>query len=479
GLSLVITENSHQADRLCAELEFFLDPAGGPAPRILRFPDWETLPYDSFSPHQDIVSERLSTLHQLPGLSQGVLVLSVNTLLQRLPPRHYVQGNTLQLAVGQRLSIESMRQNLQGAGYHCVDTVYEHGEFAVRGSIMDLYPMGSDLPCRIELFDDEIESLRHFDPETQVSSGKVEAIELLPGREYPLTAGAIEGFRKAFREAFDVDVRKCPVYEDVSKGIASAGVEYYLPLFFNELETLFAYLPARVNCYMFGDLEGGAELFWRGVRSRYDDLGVDPERPLLPPARLFLGVEELFSALGDMPVTELQAGTSDRSDAHNLETRHLPDLAIEQKAEAPLQRLESFRREHPELPLLFCCDSAGRREAVLELLRRIQLEPVVLASWQDYLEKRPPLGITVAPLESGVWLERLPVALITENQLFIHHVSQQRRRGAQADNTDFIIKSLTELKAGDPVVHLDHGVGRYHGLTSFDVEGQLTEFLVM
>src|SRR5690606_36160219 len=236
---------------------------------------------------------------------------------------------------------------------------------------------------------------------------------------------------------------------------------------------------ARVNCYVFGDLEGGAELFWRGVRSRYDDLGVDPERPLLPPARLFLGVEELFSALGDMPVTELQAGASDRSDAHNLETRHLPDLAIEQKAEAPLQRLESFRREHPELPLLFCCDSAGRREAVLELLRRIQLEPVVLASWQDYLEKRPPLGITVAPLESGVWLERLPLALITENQLFIHHVSQQRRRGTQADNTDFIIKSLTELKAGDPVVHLDHGVGRYQGLTSFDVEGQLTEFLVM
>src|SRR5690606_24722349 len=171
GLSLVITENSHQAERLCAELEFFLDPAGGPVPRILRFPDWETLPYDSFSPHQDIVSERLSTLYQLPGLRQGILVLSVNTLLQRLPPRHYVQGNTLQLAVGQRLSIETMRQSLQGAGYHCVDTVYEHGEFAVRGSIMDLYPTGSDLPCRIERFDDEHEGRRHFAPEPHVAGG--------------------------------------------------------------------------------------------------------------------------------------------------------------------------------------------------------------------------------------------------------------------------------------------------------------------
>lgn len=480
GLTLVITENSRQADRLCAELEFFLDQQQNQKLELLRFPDWETLPYDSFSPHQDIVSMRLSTLHRLPGVRQGILVLAVNTLLHRLPPREYIQANSLQLAIGQTLSIAEMRLALEAAGYQCVDSVYEHGEFAVRGSIMDLYPMGSDLPYRIELFDDEIESLRSFDPETQISSDQVSSVDLLPGREFPLTETAIAAFRRAFREVFDVDVRKCPLYEDISRGIASAGVEYYLPLFFPSLETLFDYLPAQVSCHTFGELEAGAEQFWREIRARHEQLGVDRERPLLPPAQIFLQVEELFASLKQMPVTELHSAPArEAADAYNLASVHFPELAVEPKAEEPLFRLQAFRQEHPDLPLLFCCDSAGRREVMLELLRRIKLEPVTVTSWEEYLRLRPALAIAVAPLESGLWLQEPPLALITENQLFVHHVSQQRRRGRQTDNTDFVIKSLTELKKGDPVVHMDHGVGRYQGLDNFAVEEQLTEFLVL
>ncbi len=480
GLTLVITENSRQAERLCAELEFFLDRKHFPDMDLLRFPDWETLPYDSFSPHQDIISERLQTLHRLPSTRQGVLVLSVNTLLQRLPPPSYINANSLVLKVGQTFSINTMRQALEAAGYHCVDSVYEHGEFAVRGSIMDLFPMGSDTPYRIELFDDEVESLRRFTPETQISSDKVDEIKLLPGREYPLHPAAIASFRQAFREAFAVDVRKCPLYEDISKGIASAGVEYYLPLFFPQLATLFSYLPASVQCYTFGELEVGAEQFWREIRARFDEHCIDKERPLLPPQQIFVPVNELFAELKTKPVTQLHSTPHlDAIDSHVLATAHFPDLSVEGKAAEPLHKLQAFLLQQRDVPVLFCCDSAGRREVMLELLRRIDLAPQTVADWQEFLVQRPPLAITVSPLESGLLLQSPALAVITENQLFVHHVSQQRRRGRQADNTDFVIKSLTELKLGDPVIHLDHGIGRYQGLKTFDVEGQLTEFLVL
>lgn len=481
GLSLVITENSRQADRLCAEMEFFLDqqPADNKL-TILRFPDWETLPYDGFSPHQDIISERLRTLHQLPQTSHGVLILSVSTLLHRLPPPAYIAANSLKLELGQKFSIDSMRHILEAAGYQCRDSVFEHGEFAVRGSIMDIFPMGSVCPYRIELFDDEIESLRQFAPDTQISSDKVTQISLLPGREYPLNPAAIASFRQAFREAFAVDVRRCPLYEDISKGIASAGIEYYLNLFFPELATLFDYLPASLQCHTFGELETGAEQFWREIRARFEDHGVDRERPLLPPERVFLPVNELFGNLKLLPVTQLHSvAQADKAGSFNLPSVTFPDLAVEPKAQEPLQKLQEFLQQHSALPILFCCDSAGRREVMLELLRRINVAPQVVAGWQEFLDLSPALAITVAPLESGLWLQQPGLVVITENQLFVHHVSQQRRRGKQADNTDLIIKSLTELKHGDPVVHIDHGVGRYQGLITFDVEGQLTEFLTL
>ncbi len=480
GICLVITENSQQATRLHEELQFFLAGDAAHADiKLLEFPDWETLPYDNFSPHQDIISKRLETLHLLPNTRRGVLILSITTLLHRLPPAAYIKANTLLLQTGQKFALHDMRKALEGAGYRCVDSVFEHGEFAVRGSIMDLYPMGSATPYRIELFDDEIESLRIFSPETQISSDKVDNIRLLPGREYPLHPQAIANFRQAFREAFAVDVRKCPLYEDITKGIASAGIEYYLPLFYPELVSLFAYLPATVDCYLFGEVHEGAELFWREIRSRFEERRVDSERPLLPPERIFLGVDEIFSALKQLPVTQLSPTPKAAAGASNLATLQLPDLTVDHHIEQPLGKLEQFLTGRGDAAVLFCCDSAGRRESLLELLRRIKQEPQVLAGWQEFSTVAPRLAITVAPLESGFWLQDPSWIVITENQLFAHHVSQRRRRGRVQDNTEFVIKSLTELNPGSPVVHSDHGVGRYLGLQSFEVEGQLTEFLVM
>ena len=481
GLVLVLTETTSQASRLHEELEFFLsgDPQASDV-EVLEFPDWETLPYDNFSPHQDLISGRLATLHKLPLVKRGVLILPITTLLHRLPPRQYITANTLQLRTGQKFSLHEMRRSLESAGYRAVDSVYEHGEYAVRGSIMDLFPMGSATPYRIELFDDEIESLRIFTPETQLSSDKVTEIKLLPGREYPLHEQAIAGFRQAFREAFAVDVRKCPLYDDVSKGIASAGIEYYLNLFFPELATLFDYLPQHVECCLWGEIHAGAEQFWREIRSRYEDRRVDNERPLLSPERVFIGVEEVFAALSRLPLIHLSAVREEAgAGVFNLSPLPLPDLSISHSVEQPLGNLQRFLAGLAQERILFCCDSAGRRESLLELLRRIQVEPKVINDWQEFLTSTAPVAITVAPLENGFWLQKPAWVLISENQLFSHHVSQRRRRGRVLDNSDFIIKSLTELNPGSPVVHSDHGVGRYLGLQSFEVEGQLTEFVVM
>ena len=223
--TLLLTADSQSADRLEQELRFF-----APQLPVLHFPDWETLPYDLFSPHQDIISQRIAALYRLPELAHGVLVVPITTALHRLAPTQFLLGSSLVLDVGQRLDVEQMRTRLEASGYRYVDTVYEHGEFAVRGALIDLFPMGSKLPYRIDLFDDEIETLRTFDPETQRSIDKVESIRLLPAREFPLQKEAVTRFKARFRERFDVDFRRCPIFQDLSSGITPAGIEYYLPL---------------------------------------------------------------------------------------------------------------------------------------------------------------------------------------------------------------------------------------------------------
>ena len=474
GLTIVITENSQQAERLQTEARFFSDERIN----ILEFPDWEILPYDNFSPHQDIISQRLATLSQLKNAQDALLIIPVSTLMHRLVPATFIKAMSLDLQLGEQLNMFNMRRDLEASGYLCVESVYEHGEFAVRGSIMDIFPMGGAAPVRIELFDEDIESLRHFDPETQLSSDKIKSVKLLPGKEFPLTEQGVSTFRQNFREAFEIDVRRCPLYEDISKGISVAGIEYYLPLFFSELSSLFDYLPENTLFFTVGEVSDAAELFWHHITLRYEDRKLDPERPLLQPEKLFLPVDQLFGAINLYPRVNLYSVPGDNSQA-TLPVLQVPELNIEHKKDSPLQKLETFLESVSGIPLLFCADSPGRREALLELLASIGIKPQVVENWKVFIDQLPPLAITVAPLETGIWIEDPSFILITENQLFSDHVSQPRRRGKFTDNAAFIVKSLTELRIGAPVVHIDHGVGRYRGLQTFEVEGQLTEFLVL
>jgi transcription-repair coupling factor (superfamily II helicase) len=474
GLTVVVTESSHQAERLQTETAFFSNQGI----TLMEFPDWEILPYDNFSPHQDIISRRLTTLSELPSTRDAILIIPISTLLHRLVPSNYIRGMSLSLAVGQQLDMAKMRRDLEAAGYLCVESVNEHGEFAVRGSIMDIFPMGGTQPVRIELFDEEIESLRYFDAETQLSRDTIRSVDLLPGKEFPLTEVGITTFRQNFREKFDIDVRKCPLYEDITRGVAVAGIEYYLPLFFEGLSTLFDYLPANTTFFTVGHVADAADLFWHDIRLRYEDRKVDPERPLLPPEELFMQTDRFFAAINDYPQINLAAVQSQTDQAY-LPIKNLPDLDVEHRRDNPLNNLQRFLGQVRTTPVLFCADSPGRREALTDLLAGAGIRLQAVDDWQVFTETRPLLAITVAPIESGLWLESPDMVLITESQLFADHVSQPRRRGKFTDNTDFIIKSLTELHRDAPVVHIDHGIGRYKGLQTFDVEGQLTEFLVL
>ena len=470
--TLLLTADSQSAERLQEELAFF-----APELPVLHFPDWETLPYDVFSPHQDIISQRIAALYRLPQLKHGVLVVPISTALHRLAPTRFLLGSGLVLDVGQKLDVEEMRARLEAAGYRCVDTVYEHGEFAVRGALIDLFPMGSDTPFRIDLFDDEIETLRTFDPETQRSVDKVESIRLLPAREFPLDKKSVTDFRGRFRERFDVDFRRCPIYQDLSTGITPAGIEYYLPLFFEESATLFDYLPADTQVFSLPGIEKAAEQFWVDARSRYEDRSVDPERPLLPPADLFLPVDDCFGRLKNWPrVVADQADIETGVGRERFEARALPDLAIQAKASEPLAALRRFIEEYPGR-VLFCAESAGRREVLLELLARLKLKPLEVGGWPEFAESKSRLGICIAPLDEGLLLD--DIALIAESPLFGQRVMQRRRREKSRDGGDNVIKNLTELREGSPVVHIDHGVGRYLGLVTLEIDGQAAEFLAL
>ncbi|MHB0764431.1 transcription-repair coupling factor [Stutzerimonas sp. NM35] len=470
--TLLLTADSQSAERLKEELAFF-----APELPVLHFPDWETLPYDVFSPHQDIISQRIAALYQLPELTHGVLVVPITTALHRLAPKRFLLGSSLVLDVGQKLDVEQMRLRLEAAGYRCVDTVYEHGEFAVRGALIDLYPMGSTLPYRIDLFDDEIETLRTFDPENQRSIEKVDSVRLLPAREFPLKKESVTGFRARFRERFDVDFRRCPVYQDLSTGITPAGIEYYLPLFFDETSTLFDYLPEDTQVFSLPGIEQAAEQFWKDVRNRYEERRVDPERPLLPPADLFVPVEDCFARLKLWPrVVASQEDVETGIGRERFPASPLPELAIEAKASEPLGALRRFLDEFPGR-VLFTAESAGRREVLLELLARLKLRPQEVDGWPAFLQSEERLAISIAPLDDGLLLQQPQLALIAESPLFGQRIMQRRRREKIRDAGDNVIKNLTELREGAPVVHIDHGVGRYQGLITLEIEGQSAEFL--
>jgi transcription-repair coupling factor (superfamily II helicase) len=474
--TLLLTADSQSAERLEQELKFF-----APDLPVLHFPDWETLPYDLFSPHQDIISQRIASLYRLPELVHGVLVVPITTALHRLAPTKFLLGSSLVLDVGQKLDVEAMRTRLEASGYRYVDTVYEHGEFTVRGALIDLFPMGSKLPYRIDLFDDEIETLRTFEPDTQRSIDKVDSVRLLPAKEFPLQKEAVTRFKARFRERFDVDFRRSPIFQDLNSGITPAGIEYYIPLFFEETSTLFDYLPQDTQVFSLPGIEAAAETFWKDVRNRYEERRVDPERPLLPPAELFLPVDDCFARLKSWPrVVVSQDDVETGVGRERFQAQALPDLAIEAKASQPLAALSGFLSEFPGR-VLFTAESAGRREVLLELLERLKLRPKTLDSWQEFVDSKERLAITIAPLDEGLVLDQPALALVAESPLFGQRVMQRRRRDKRADShaSDAVIKNLAELREGAPVVHIDHGVGRYLGLATLEVENQVAEFLML
>ncbi|WP_138439539.1 transcription-repair coupling factor [Marinobacter alexandrii] len=487
GLTLVITRSTSDAIRLEQAMRFFLglpaDEEGAAITadglELLSLPDWETLPYDLFSPHQDITSRRIRTLHRLPSTSHGVLVVPARTLMHRLPPVDYLQGNTLLLEVGQSLDIDTWRMQLDSAGYRHAENVYEHGEYAVRGAILDIFPMGSNLPYRIDLFDDEIETLRTFDPETQRSIDRIERIELLPAFEFPWHKEARSGFRGRWFEQFPDADKDAPIYKDITHAITPPGIEYYLPLFFDHTATLFDYLPGQTQVFTAEGLNEAVSLFDSETRNRYEDRRHDRLRPILPPTRLFLQTDELFGHLKDFPRVTTQSDEATGSGAVNCPAENLPDIAMDGRAADPAGRLKRFLNDFTGR-VLICAESSGRREALIENLGEQSLKLKTQDGWQAFLDDdKCTLGITIAPMELGLALPEQQIALITETALFGERVLQRRRRQKPTETDDAGYRDLSELRIGAPVVHIDHGVGRYKGLETIDAGGESNEFLML
>ena len=472
GPVMLIAPDMQNALRLRDEIQQFTDL------KVINISDWETLPYDSFSPHQEIISSRLSSLYQLPTLERGIIILPVNTLMQRVCPHEFLHGHALVMKKGQQLSRDKLRAQLEQAGYRSVDQVMEHGEFATRGALLDLYPMGSDEPYRIDFFDDEIDSLRVFDVDTQRTLSEVEQINLLPAHEFPTDKNAIELFRSQWREKFEVRRDAEHVYQQVSKGTFPAGIEYWQPLFFSQpLTTLFSYLPKNTLLLNTGDLEGAAERFWLDANQRYESRRVDPMRPLLEPEALWLRVDSLFSELKEWPRIQLKTEELPKKAANtNLSYQALPDLSVQPQNKAPLDNLRRFNESFSG-SLVFSVESEGRRETLQDLLARIKLNPTLITR----IEQAATAGryIMIGACERGFLDSDKQLALICESDLLGERVARRRQDSRRAINTDTLIRNLAELRPGQPVVHMEHGVGRYQGLTTLETGGFTAEYLIL
>jgi len=478
GPLLVIAADARQASRMEDELRFFCEPGS----YIEHFPAWETLPYDLFSPHPDIVSQRLRMLSTLPRLAKGIVVVDLETALQRLPPQMYIDAHAFDLSVGEKLDVAAFRDRLSGAGYVASSQVMAPGEFAVRGSIIDLYPMGSPTPYRIDLFDDEVESIRVFDPETQRSGERAQALRLLPAREFPLTADGIQSFKRRFRNRFPGDLTRMSIYRDIAEGAPPPGIEYYLPLFFDATATLFDYLPGNTIVAAETDVQGAAAQVFAEIASRHAQRAHDAERPILEPAAVFTPAEEFVQRLAGLRRIELSRVELDPLTQslpyQNFATRAPPGLRIDARSDEPARELARFLNDF-QGRVLIAAESAGRREMLLDILQRRHLSPQLVDGWSTFVEGSAPLGITVSPISTGLVLTEPPLALIAEEQLFGERARQERRRRRAERDPEKIIRDLTDLRPGSPVVHEDYGVGRFVSLATLDVGGLTNEFLLL
>ena len=482
GPLLLVARDNHAAHQLEADLRTLT--GGDPALPVLGFPDWETLPFDRFSPHPEIVSQRLATLARLPELKRGLVIVPAATLMQRLAPRGHVLGNRFSVRLGQRMDMDAEKRRLESAGYRNVPQVFDPGDFAVRGGLLDVYPMGADAPFRVELLDDEIDSIRAFDPESQRSLDRIDAIELLPGREVPMDDAHVQRALEALRERFDIDTRRSALVQDLKAGLAPAGVEYYLPLFFaaqrggaGSTETLFDYLGTNALPLVCDGALEAAEHAWKQIGERFEQLRHDIERPLLPPAELWLSPDALRETLNRFERIEVCGAEHPRhGDAQPLPVQPAPALPLTVKDQPAGQALRDFLSSYPGR-VLVAADSAGRREALLEVLQAAGLKPVVSENWPAFAASDTRFAITVAPFDDGFALDAPQTAVLTERQLFPERALQPRRRRRAGREPEAIIRDLGELTQGAPIVHEDHGVGRYRGLVAMDVGGMPGEFL--
>ena len=494
---VVITSNAFDAQRLLEEIPYF-----APSLNVHLLPDWETLPYDQFSPHPDLISDRLTTLYNITQNVCDVIIVPLSTALIRLSPKAYLSANTFMLKKGQKLNLEALRTQCAEAGYHHVSQVISHGEFSVRGGLIDLFPMGSALPYRLDLFDDEIETIRTFDVDTQRSLYPVPEIRLLPAREFPLDEAGIATFRSHFREAFEGDPQRAKIYKDVSKGVASGGIEWYLPLFFEQTATLLDYLSADSVLCLHGDLDQSAQQFWREAQSRYRTLAHDAERPLLTPETLLIKTEDFFASTHAFARLALSIAKTGNG---------LPELDIERRADEPLHKLKAYINQF-EGHVFIVAESLGRRETMAQLFAEHGLELSICESWNDFVTSKAKVMLGVSTLHAGFVLTPSPsqgegkdggknsnklseitptpalplkvggstFAIITEAELYAATVRQQRRREKEkARSTEGMLKDLSELRINDPVVHEQHGVGRYKGLVNLDLGEGETEFLLL
>ena len=469
-LTAVFTAQAGDAQRLLDEIAFF-----APELQCVVFPDWETLPYDTFSPHQDLISERLATLWRIARQGQehgaDLVLVPAATALYRLAPASFLAGYTFHFKVHQKLDETRLRAQLTLAGYSHVSQVVSPGEYAVRGSLIDLYPMGSAVPYRVDLFDDEIDSIRTFDPDNQRSLYPVPEVRLLPGREFPMDEPARARFRSRWRELLDGDPTKSRIYKDMGAGIATAGIEYYLPLFFEETATVFDYLGPDATLILHGDLDAAIARFWQDTRDRHRLLQGDPERPVLAPKTLFLDAEQFFghaNAHAQLALRAPAAGQASIEDAQN-DWRSLPPLTVVRGADDPLQQLKQHIDTTPHRVLVLA-ESAGRRESLLDFLHASSLEPVRFESLAEFVASTEKTGLATAALVNGFsWLEQ-GIDLVTETELFASGpVTRRRKKQEQVSDVEALIKDLSELNVGDPVVHSAHGVGRYRGLVNLDL----------
>ncbi|HTQ36451.1 MAG TPA: transcription-repair coupling factor [Steroidobacteraceae bacterium] len=464
---VVIADTARGLEQLRRELDFF----AGELP-VVQLPDWEVLPYEQFSPLADLVSERIATLARLPAMERGLLLVAAETLLQRLPPPDYIAGRSFHLAVGDTFAMADVAGRLARAGYSLVAQVGAPGEFALRGSLFDVFPMGYAQPLRIDLFDDAIDSIRHFDPDTQRSLEALPRLTLLPAREFPLDEDSCRDFRRRYRTRFEGDPTRSAIYRGLKPDSAPPGIEFYLPLFFENTAGLLDYLPAGAVLALDEQLPARLDEVWRGIAARHDDLGHDIEHPLLAPAELYFTPPQLLASIAAAPRVEL------RADGGVPQLLPPPALALDARADVPLAPLAQLLRTYSGRALLGA-DSPGRRETLQELLRGAGIAVENVAGWQAFLDSRAPVALTTAPDVGGLSCTDPPLLLLADGELFGHRAQQERRRRHSQLDPAAILRDLTALAAGAPVVHEQYGVGRYVGLVAMQVAEQDSEFLVI